>query len=211
MDDTNYQQKYFKYKAKYLKSKQIGGNNNIECTKENKNKLNSNVLFKSGMKFEFTFVPTIYDKDTDDTKSIEYNDKNVFNFNEYLKSERWKSDFEYIFGEQRPFFLPHYTPEIYYLINTSTKIKNINSVINVIIMSTIKKYTFEQTKEMAKNEGVLNTTWSEKIDKKMSFCEFYDSTGDAFYKLTQEGELNIKGLGQMSWGPENMMSVNILN
>jgi hypothetical protein len=170
-------------------------------------KPNANMLFMNNMPIKFSFVPEIWDKNYTNTKPIKNNAKNYKILIKYFKSERWHEFLEYTFRMLRPYYFPNYNPETYYIDYITTSLENINSIIIIVIKGVIKKYSYEQIKNIYNKEGSLGKNWSDKIDENMTFDKFYDFITDAFYKSTEEGEMFIKGIGQLSLGIHTHMKL----
>lgn len=173
-----------------------------------------NILLKDGTNVQFTFMPTIIEvlnEDNDDFNilPIKYNEKNVFHMAKFIKSNNWKNFLKYSFDDIRPFILPRYTPEMYYIDDIKTNVECMDENMIIIITGILKKYSYQYVKNIYdKNPG---STWSDKKIEKLTATAFYDLIGESFYKYTQEGELIVYGIGQLSMGSDTKMNLKILS
>lgn len=199
-----YHYKYIQAKYDYLKliNIQAGGNKDLDPETE----------LTNNTKIRFTFTPTLCILGEDDyckkDQFIKATDKNIAKMNKFIKSSTWDSFFEYCFNDLRPFYLPYYTPEMYYLENVKTKISGNDNKIIIIIMGTLKKRPYEYAHTLYKNEG---GTWSDKNVETYKVKHFYNEIKDGFGKDTQEGEIHIPGIGQLLLGYETNMLLEILS
>jgi hypothetical protein len=160
-----------------------------------------------GMRFEFSFIPRLYNSD-DKFYPLTLKDKT--HMMKYIKTFEWRSFLKYNFDQLRPYLLPYYTPEMFYGAKLSTHIEFQNKAMIIIISGIFKKYPYEHVKKIAHTSGALNMTWSDKIKQHFTTCHFYDLLMDGFYKWSQEGEMIIDDIGQLSMGIDTPMRLKIL-
>ena len=175
------------------------------------NKLNDNRLLKDNDNIKFTFVPQVYKSDEYTYHYIESSVDNQTVFLNFMQTREWKSFLKYCFKHIRPYYLPFYTPEMYYLDQINSSIKDKNGVISMVITGTITKYDSDYVKEHYNKNCALNKTWSDTIDKTLQFKHFYDLVKDSFYKATNEGEMEIPDIGDLCMGNNTKMKLKIIN
>ncbi len=158
---------------------------------------------------KFSFIPEIYI--LEEFFPISSTLKNRCIIQKLIGSSDWEDFIEYLFNDLRPYILPYYTPEMYYLDNISSHIETENGVIVFVIIGKMTKYSLNEVKNKYMNDFAINKTWSEIIDKKMTVGDFYDLIGDGFYKFTQEGEWFIKGIGQLSLSAGTSMCLSFVS
>jgi hypothetical protein len=171
------------FEYKYIRTKRKNGNDSIILTE------NSNL--------KFSFVPLVWDKNDKDDNPIKATQKNKKAFSKYIESSFWQEFLKYNFDEMRPYYLPHYTSEMYYLDNISTKVESKNDNIMIVINGILKKYSYDEIKNKYDNNNALNKTWTEKNKKQLTNKDVIKLTKDGFYKSTVEGEMHISDIGQI--------------
>ncbi len=164
---------------------------------------------------KFTFAPELYKVDkngdfVDDPYPIKATPKNKTNLLKFINSKRGKSFLDYSFNDLRPYYFPHYTPEMYYVDKRHSNIEESNGIINIVITGTIKKYSYNDVKKQYTKSFALNKTWSDTITEKFKIKHFYDLVQDAFYKDTNEGEIHISNIGQLALGIHTKMELKIM-
>lgn len=207
-----YFNEYVKYKTRYMNAKKIYSNKQIGTARK---LLNEDKLLEDGMSIKFTFTPELYKLDkngefVDDPHPIKATPQNKINLLKFMKSKRGKSFLDYCFNDLRPYYLPFYTPEMYYIDKRQTNIKESNGIINIIITGTIKKKSYEYVKEHYNKSFALNKTWNDEVKEKFKVKHFYDLVKDAFYKDTNEGEIHIPNIGQLELGVRTKMKLEII-
>jgi hypothetical protein len=217
--------KYIKYKYKNLQInniKQIGGNRFNQWyenlwgktklldntgRKEIVDKPNSNILFMDNIPIKFSFVPEIWNENDEQSEPIKNTIQNKKILLDYFKSKEWKCFLKYTFNMLKSYYLPHYYPEMYNIDKIKTSLEEINSVIIIVIKGIIKKYSYKEIKYMYNKSEESNKLWYNKTDEKMTFGVFYDLVVEAFYTITEEGEVYIEGLGRLVLGIDTHMKM----
>lgn len=184
-------------------------NQSITCEKKDQTRPNSQLPILDNTVVKFSFIPQIYQHD--DIYPIRSSSKNRSIFLEFFESNEWLDILDYLFGELRPYLLPYYTPEMYYLSHMSTHLVAQKGLLVIVIVGIIKKYSYDQVKTKYIGSEAVNKTWSDRVGENMSVCQFYSLVEDGFYKLTQEGELFIEGIGQLSLGPGTPMKLELID
>lgn len=206
-----YHHKYICSKHDYLIliNQQVGG-------KQTPNKgldLDPELELKDNTKIRFTFTPTLCilgdDEYCNKDQFIKSTKHNLSKMNEFIKSDEYHLFYEYCFDDLRPFIIPHYTPEMYFIKDPITKISKDGNNIIIIITGTIKKRSYDYVRkqyEVSKNSSF----WTDKNVETFKVKHFIDGTKESFYKDTQEGEIHIPGIGQLMLDDNTKMSLEIL-
>jgi len=207
-----YYSEYVKYKTKYINAKKLSNYNQIGAKRDSQN---DNKLLEDGMYIKFTFTPELYKLDktgdfVDEPYPIKATPKNKTNLLKFMNSKRGKSFLDYSFNDLRPYYLPYYTPEMYYIDKRQSNIEESNGIINIVITGTIKKNSYDYVKKHYSNSNALNKTWTDKIVEKFKVKHFYDLVKDAFYKDTNEGEMHIPNIGQLALGIHTKMNLEMI-
>lgn len=109
----------------------------------NNNELNDNRLLKNNDNVKFTFVPQVYKPYEYSYQYIKSSVDNQTAFLNFIHTHEWQSCLKYCFKHIRPYYLPFYTPEMYYLDQINSNVKDKNGIISVVITGIIKKYDYQ--------------------------------------------------------------------
>ena len=189
---------------------------------------NSDHQFVDNDRIKFSFLPEMWNnshdennKKSDEVIPIENNHQNRKALARYIKSSAWKNFLKYCFGEIWSTCCTRtqtvFNFEMYTIDKMKTTLEDYNGAIMIVIRGTIKKYTYDEFKKLhelynrkpllGKKHWALDETWTGKKEKPMNYDTFYEQAVEGFYKSSEEGEMKVPGMGQLSLGIHTHMKL----
>ena len=163
---------------------------------------------------KFSFIPAFYypdDADEPRRKLILATKENYISLKNFINSKTWlKEVLPYCFDDLRPFVLPFYTPEMYYVDNISTTLDIVKNVFIIRISGIIKKYSVEDIKKKYFNNDALNKSGTDQIKEKFTIKHLKELIKEGFHKLTNEGEVPIPGIGRLAFYIQDKIGLKIV-
>lgn len=163
---------------------------------------------------KISFFPKLYKVSSEtgeeiDLQKIEANEINVKIIINFLKSQEWKEFLKYNLDELRPYVLPYYTPEMYYVDKIRTYVENEENRIKIVITGIIKKHSYEEVKKKYMKSDAINKTWSDKIKNKMTMKHLKDLIYDGFWKWTTERGMLINKMGYVKFDDPSEIKIKV--
>jgi len=146
------------------------------------------MLLKPGTHIALSFVPKVWEDDN--YQHVKYDEQSKYLLERFLKSS-W-------FAE-RAFEIPFYTPEMYYLDEMVFVVENQNGNAVIFLKGEVKRHDPEYVMDEYNRWSFPNKTWSDEPNELLTFDYFIDHIESAFYNIACEGEINILGLGTLSF------------
>lgn len=163
------------------------------------------MLLEDGNHIEFRFSPKIYKKG--DNHFIKHEEPKKSVLESFMKTDRWYGFLDYCFNDLRPYVLPYYTPEMYFLDDITQVIENNEGMMEIVITGILKKREYSYVKNKYDSCTALNKTWTDDTTTKFKARHFRSQVKDAFYKSTMEGEINIPDIGLLQLGQDTPMKL----